>query len=45
MNSLVELNNVVEKHNYSPDDSHTEAINKVLAAFPTSLSSIKNWLI
>ena len=32
MNSLVELNNVVEKDNYSPDDSHTEAINKVLAA-------------
>ena len=32
MNSLVELNNVVEKGNYSPDDSHTEAINKVLAA-------------
>ena len=32
MNSLVELNNVVEKDNYFPDDSHTEAINKVLAA-------------
>ena len=33
MNSLVELNNVVEKDNYSPDDSHTEAINKVLGIF------------
>lgn len=32
MSSLVELNNVVEKDNYSPDDTHTEAINKVLAA-------------
>lgn len=32
MNSLVELNNVVEKDNYSPDDSHTVAINKVLGA-------------
>jgi mRNA-degrading endonuclease HigB of HigAB toxin-antitoxin module len=32
MSSLVELNNVVEKDNYSPDDAHTEAINKVLAA-------------
>jgi len=32
IDSLVELNNVVEKHNYSPDDSHTKAINKVLAA-------------
>jgi len=32
MSYLVELNNVVEKDNYSPDDSHTEAINKVLAA-------------
>ncbi len=32
INSLVQLNNVVEKHNYSPDKSHTEAINKVLAA-------------
>jgi len=32
MNSLVKLNNAVEKDNYSPDDSHTEAINKVLAA-------------
>ena len=44
MNSLVELNNVVEKDNYSPDDSHTEAINKVLGIFNNS-SSIKNWLI
>jgi hypothetical protein len=32
MNSLVELNNVVEKDNYFPDNSHTKAINKVLAA-------------
>ncbi len=32
ISSLVDLNNVVEKDNYSPDDAHTEAINKVLAA-------------
>ncbi len=32
MSSLVELNNTVEKDNYLPNDSHTEAINKVLAA-------------
>ena len=30
INSLVELNKVVEKNNYRPHDSHTEGINNVL---------------